>query len=105
LHFSTPDGDLTIINNGAAGMPNFRQSNFGLMSRIATRPSPHLRLYGSVRGGVHVDAIPLEFDNPLYIKRFLDRWPDGSAAHASYFQRVAAGPDFTVAQARAGNVV
>ncbi|HKY87949.1 MAG TPA: hypothetical protein VJL90_14415 [Pseudorhodoplanes sp.] len=98
-NFSTPDGDLTVINNGAAGMPNFRDSNFGLMTRIATRPSPHLRLYGSVQGGAHIDAIPLEYDNALFLKRFLDRWPDGSAAHDSYFGRIAAGPNYGVEQA------
>jgi hypothetical protein len=97
---STPDGDLTIINNGAAGMPNFRQSNFGLMSRIATRPSPHLRLYGLDQGSVHIDAIPLEYDNSLFIKRFLCRWPEGSAAHASYFGRIATGPDHGLAEAK-----
>lgn len=99
-NFATPDGDLTIINNGAAGMPNFRESNFGLMTRIATRPSPHLRLYGSEHRGVHIDAIPLEYDNTLFLKAFLRRWPDGSAAHASYFGRIAAGPDYDVARAR-----
>lgn len=98
--FSTPDGDLTVINNGAAGMPNFRQSSFGLMSRIATRPSPHLRLYGSVRDGVHIDAIPLEYDNSMFLQRFLSRWPEGSAAHASYFGRIAAGPEHCVEQAQ-----
>jgi len=97
---STPDGDLTIINNGAAGMPNFRHSSFGLISRIATRPSPHLRLYGFVRNGVHIDAIPLEYDNPMFLKRFLNRWPEGSAAHTSYFGRIAAGPDYGIEQAQ-----
>ena len=99
-NFSTPDGDLTIINNGAAGMPNFRDSNFGLMSRIATQPSPHLRLYGSVQDGVHIDALPLEYDNPMFLKAFLDRWPDGSAAHESYFGRIATGPNYDVEQAK-----
>lgn len=99
-NFSPPDGDLTIVNNGAAGMPNFRDSNFGLMTRIATRPSPHLRLYGSVQGGVHIDAVPLEYDNHLFLKMFLDRWPEGSAAHDSYFGRIAAGPNYGVEQAK-----
>jgi hypothetical protein len=99
-NFSMPAGDLTVINNGAAGMPNFRDSNFGLMTRIATRPSPHLRLYGSAQGGVHIDAIPLEYDNSLFLKAFLDCWPDGSAAHDSYFGRIAAGPNYGVEQAK-----
>lgn len=98
--FSAPDGDLTIINNGAAGMPNFRRSCFGLMTRIATLPSPRPPLYGAVQNGVHIDAIPLEYDNAGFMKRFLNRWPDESAAHASYFGRIAAGPDYGVEQAR-----
>lgn len=98
--FSTPNGDLTVINNGAAGMPNFRGSSFGLMTRIAARPSAHLRLYGSEHNGVHVDAIPLDYDNAMFLKAFLRRWPEGSPAHASYFGRIATGPDYDVAQAR-----
>ena len=95
-----PAGRLTIINNGAAGMPNFSASRFGLMSRIATTPSPHRPLYGLVRDGVHIDAIPLHYDGEVFLRRFLARWPAGSAAHASYFQRITAGPDYAVGQAR-----
>ncbi len=29
--FALPDGRLTIINNGAAGMPNFTASMFGIV--------------------------------------------------------------------------
>ena len=39
-------GRLTVINNGAAGMPNFSGSRFGVITRIATSPSPHPPLYG-----------------------------------------------------------
>jgi hypothetical protein len=95
-----PAGRVTIINNGAAGMPNFHGSRLGLVSRIATTPSPHPPLYGLVRDGLHVDAIPLDYDNEAFLGRFLARWPEGSAAHASYFQRIMAGPDYSVAQAR-----
>ena len=55
--FELRAGRLTIINNGAAGMPNFSGSRFGLVSRIATTPSPHRPLYGMARDGVHIDAI------------------------------------------------
>jgi hypothetical protein len=98
--FETPDGVLTVINNGAAGMPNIRNSGFGLMTRIATTAAPHLRLYGTARTGVHVDAIPLEYDNTLFLKTFLSRWPEGSPAHESYFARIAAGPDYDIEQAK-----
>jgi hypothetical protein len=92
-------GLLTIINNGAAGMPNFSGSRFGLISRIATTPSPHPPLYGTVRDRVHIDAIPLGYDGEAFLGRFLARWPKGSAAHSSYFKRITAGPDYSVAQA------
>ena len=36
-----PAGRLTVVNNGAAGMPNFSGSTFGVITRIATSPSPH----------------------------------------------------------------
>src|SRR5262249_59142523 len=44
---------LTVVNNGAAGMPNFPRSRLGLLSRIAVTPSPHRPLYGIER-----DAVP-----------------------------------------------
>jgi predicted phosphodiesterase len=94
-----PAGRMTVINNGAAGMPNFSGSRFGLISRIASTPSPHPPLYGLVRDGVHIDAIPLGYDSETFLGHFLARWPEGSAAHASYFQRITAGPDYSVEQA------
>jgi hypothetical protein len=93
-------GRLTIINNGAAGMPNFTGARVGLISRIAVVPSPHRPLYGLVRDGVHVDAIPLAYDHAGFLERFLARWPDGSPAHASYFHRIAFGPSDRIEQAR-----
>jgi hypothetical protein len=90
---------MTIINNGAAGMPNFSGLPFGVISRIATTPSPHRPLYGIVRDGVHIDAIPISYDGEGFLSRFLARWTEGSAAHVSYFQRITAGPDHSVAQA------
>jgi hypothetical protein len=98
--FELRAGHLTIVNNGAAGMPNFSGSRFGLISRIATTPSPHRPLYGIARDGVHVDALALAYDHAAFLARFLERWPDGSAAHASYFQRITAGADHAIAQAR-----
>jgi hypothetical protein len=97
--FELRAGRLTIINNGAAGMPNFSGSRFGMVSRIGSTPSPHRPLYGIARDGVHIDAIPLSYDNDAFLRRFLARWPHGSAAHGSYFQRMMAGPDYTIDQA------
>ena len=97
--FQLPSGRLTIVNNGAAGMPNFSGSRFGVISRMATTPSPHRSLYGVVRRGVHIDAIALDYDCDAFLARFLSRWPSGTAAHASYFQRITRGPDYPLEQA------
>jgi len=95
-----PSGPLTVINNGAAGMPNLAATPFGLLSRIAATASPHRPLYGVRHGRVRVDAIALHYDTQGFLERFLRRWPPGSAAHRSYFNRMVAGPDVCMAQAR-----
>ncbi|MEJ2379112.1 MAG: hypothetical protein P8Y71_28205 [Pseudolabrys sp.] len=92
-------GRLTVINNGAAGMPNFTGSRFGVVTRIAASPSPHEPLYGLERDRVHMDALTLDYDHEAFLARFLARWPQGSAAHQSYFWRMVAGPDYMLAQA------
>jgi hypothetical protein len=99
--FVLPSGRLTLINNGAAGMPNFASSRYGLISRIASTPPPHKPLYGVRRDGVHIDAIPLKYDQMAFLDRFLARWPEGSPAHESYYRRIVDGPDYSIAQARA----
>jgi hypothetical protein len=91
---------LTVINNGAAGMANFSGTTFGLISRIATRPSPHPARYGIARDGVFIDALPVAYDLDAFLARFDPRWSPGSAAHASYHQRIVAGPSYGVEQAR-----
>ena len=98
--FVFPAGRLTVINNGAAGMPNFVGSRYGLISRIATTSSPHKPLYGLERDAVYIDAIPLKYDNAAFLDRFLARWTEGSPAHASYYRRIVSGPDYSIAQAR-----
>ena len=94
-----PNGRLTVINNGAAGMPNFAGTHHGLISRIATAPSPHRPVYALKRDGVHIDAVSVAYDHRQFLNRFLARWPAGSAAHLSYARRILEGPAYTVAQA------
>src|SRR5258706_241091 len=50
------DGGV-VANNGAAGMPNFGDSRYGLLTRIALRPfaGPE-RLYGIEAAGARIDA-------------------------------------------------
>lgn len=96
--FALPSGRLTVINNGAAGLPNFSGTGFGLVSRVATAPARDA-LYGLLRDGVHIEALPVRYDADAFLRPFLARWPDGSPAHLSYARRLTAGPDDTPAGA------
>ena len=97
--FALPER-LTIINNGAAGMANFSGTHFGLISRIAIRPSPHPALYGVARDGVFIDAVAVEYDLASFLARFEKCWPEGSSADISYHQRIVTGPSYRVEQAK-----
>ena len=87
-----------LINNGAAGMPNFSGERYGLATRISTFPGKDA-LYGAHCGELHVEAIPLRYDAAAWQRHFTSRWPPGSDAHVSYFDRIAGGPEYEPAQA------
>ena len=100
-----------IINNGAAGMPNFDSiyGRFGLMTRIEAFPAksftqapkkkpsvPFDSLYGAfVRCNTNwylrIDAVPIKYDHNAFIDRFETIWPKGSAAYVSYRDRIIYG--------------
>jgi hypothetical protein len=86
-------GGRAVVNNGAAGMPNFRGERYGIATRISTRPAWNA-LYGARCGALYVEAMPLSYDAEAWEKRFLELWPEGSHAYASYFERIRRGPDF-----------
>lgn len=90
-----------VINNGAAGMPNFAATRFGVITRIGIALSPHPGLYGGTVGGIHLDALALKFDADRWEREFLTNWPPESPAHRSYFSRIVHGSDYTMAQAHA----
>jgi hypothetical protein len=99
--FDLPGGRLTVINSGAAGMPNFAGNRCGVITRIATTPSPHRPLYGLSRDGLHIDALAVDDDSEVFLARFLTRWPPGSPAYESYYRRIVDGPAYDIARARA----
>ncbi len=104
---------VLAINNGAAGMPNFRGETGGLITRISVRPPPFAVRYGTrmsstaPAGGkegqgkesVHVHAVDLHWPADAWMQHFRQAWPEGSDAHRSYWQRIAHGPTFDPAQA------
>jgi hypothetical protein len=86
------DGGV-VANNGAAGMPNFAGTRYGLLTRIGLRPSMEgARLDGVDVAGAHVEVLRVEYDHARWVERFLAAWPVGSAAHDSYFRRIVRGP-------------
>jgi hypothetical protein len=97
--FSLDSGRLTVINNGAAGMPNFRGTHYGVLTRIGLRPSPHPTLYGIKRDGVFVEALPIPYDQRRWLREFADDWPPGTPAYVSYYSRIADGPQLTLNEA------
>ena len=89
-----------VVNNGSAGMPNFRATTAGLITRFSVDPRPPATgLYGSGLGNIRVDAIPVAYDQQSWLRRFAANWPKGSAAERSYSQRIVDGPDFSLAEA------
>ena len=91
LEVETAAGRCVLMNNGAAGMPNFADTDFGLVTRIGTAPARDA-LYGTRLDGLYVDAVPVRYDTAVWRERFLAQWPAGSAAHESYFRRIVSGP-------------
>jgi hypothetical protein len=99
---STSGAMRTVVNNGAAGMPCFTDTQHGVVTRIARAPAADVgieALYGVAHENVWIEAIALHFDFNAWRDQFLRVWPAGSAAHQSYFSRISHGPRFTVAQA------
>ncbi len=99
------DADLAVVNNGAAGMPNFAGTRFGLATRISLRPGRGA-LYRAQVAGLSVEAVALEYDAAAWERSFLSQWPPGSDAHRSYYRRIVHGPRYGAAQAlRLGEAV
>jgi hypothetical protein len=91
-------GGRVIANNGAAGMPNFRGTSFGVATRISVAPS-RAALYRVMAGSLCIEATPLEYDPAAWARRFVAQWPAGSDAHRSYYERIANGPRYGMHQA------
>lgn len=103
--FPLPAGTAAVINNGAAGMPNFAGTQYGVITRIGLRPSPHKAIYGARVRAAHVDALPVHYDQVRWRNEFLANWPPGSAAHTSYHHRIVDGPAYAISAATPASIV
>lgn len=90
-----------ILNNGAAGMPNFRGDAAGLLTRIAVEPfaGPEKRFGVAMGRGVMAEAIAIDIDAHAWRAGFEAQWPAGSDAHQSYFDRIVRGPAYNATDA------
>lgn len=89
-----------IVNNGAAGMPNFAGARYGVITRVSVeRAAPAGALYGTTLRGVRFDAVPVPYDHEAWLARFLRNWPAGSPAHAAYLERIVEGPRYALGDA------
>ena len=93
-------GTGVVVNNGAAGMPNFSAARYGIITRIAISPSACATpLYGVEIEGVIVEALAVDYDHDRFLADFDAQWPAGSPAAASYRRRITDGPDYELRQA------
>lgn len=81
-----------VVNNGAAGLPNFAGEDFGLCIRIATCPRED-SLFECELDGLFIQAIPVRYDHTAYLKWFDGLWPETSAAAISYRSRIVDGAE------------
>ena len=91
-----------IANNGAAGMPNFRGTRHGLLTRISTAERADA-LYGGRFGAIVVETLAVRYDHERWLAQFDRLWPAGSAAAVSYRKRITDGPAYGLAQAVRGS--
>ncbi|MGE3537510.1 MAG: metallophosphoesterase [Candidatus Tectimicrobiota bacterium] len=96
----TSGGSRVIANNGAAGLPNFAGTQYGVLTRIATRPyTGAQRCFGLHAAGVFIDALAVPYDAQAWARCFLAQWPPGSDAYAGYWRRMQHGPAYTPLEA------
>ena len=89
-----------LINNGAAGMPNFRGRLHGVMTRVAVGTAvPPGSLYGVQIGPLRCDAVAVDYDHDAWWACFRKQWQPDSPAYRSYANRIRHGADYTISQA------
>lgn len=81
-----------VINNGASGMPNFKNKIYGLITRISLYESDKA-IYREKIKKLHVEAVAVKYNNDNFLKWFDNVWAIGSEASLSYRDRIVNGPD------------
>lgn len=79
-----------VINNGAAGMPNFKNTKYGLITRISKNACKDA-LYRTKKDNLYVEAIPVNYDFTSFVSWFDKEWNNNSPASISYRDRILNG--------------
>lgn len=96
------DQQKIISNNGAAGMPNFSGTDFGLVTRIASSSSEEAVYSQSIAENnqkMYVELVPVRYEQKNYVQWFDSIWPKGTPAEKSYRNRIIKGPPATLKDA------
>ncbi|GMI55883.1 hypothetical protein ScalyP_jg7407 [Parmales sp. scaly parma] len=90
-----------IWNNGAAGIPNFSDGRYGLLTRISLEgvENPHEALYECTHKGINYSAVKIMYDEDSFHREFTSLHGEGTPAHASYFGRISCGVSWRIDQA------
>jgi hypothetical protein len=89
-----------VMNNGAAGMPNFKSTRFGVITRVSVRPAPNFSPLYSLRiGSIYAQALPVHYDHERFLRAFESCWTVDSPAHLAYFRRIVDGPNYSIDRA------
>jgi len=94
-----------VVNNGSAGLGNFADTTYGVITRLSSDPQPPAdSLYGITLETLRCDAVPVRFDLDQWQARFLAQWPPASPGHDSYLARITRGTQLRLHQAARGAV-
>ena len=65
----------------------------GLFTRISMTSlnNPALVFQSTQFNGVWIEQVRVQFDQAAWQQHFLGQWPEGTAAHTSYFTRISEG--------------
>jgi hypothetical protein len=102
-----PDGARRrlVVNNGSAGLGNFADTTYGVITRLSSDPQPPAdSLYGITLGTLRCDAVSVQFDLDQWKARFLAQWPPASPGHDHYLGRITRGTQLRLHQATRGGV-
>lgn len=87
-----------VINNGAAGMPNFNGKIYGLITRISSYMNENA-VYRDKIDNLYAEAVPVIYDNDKFLRWFDCVWDFGSEASLSYRDRIINGTEYGIEKA------